>query len=126
MCFYISKGRTETIWDVLNPKWVRSFSLPPEFARSTKFTVAVYDRDSKTQKLAEQDLIGSAIFSLQQIIDAGSNGIKLELTNKKIKDAGSVTVTGECFDEKGGSHELFLGTCKFKNTSLFGKVLSRP
>lgn len=119
-------GRTETIWDVLNPKWVRAFSFSPDTPLSAKFMVSVFDRDSKTQKLSEQDLIGSAEVSLQQVLDAGTTGVLLPLANKKIKDAGNVMIVGECYDEKDESHELFLGTCKFKNTSLFGKVLSKP
>lgn len=124
--FCRNKGRTETIWDVLNPKWVRNFTLPPSTPKIALFRVYVYDRDAKTHELSKQEIIGSSIFTVQDILDAGSNGKILGLENPKIKDAGVVTVIGELFDEKEEDHEIFLGTCKFKNTSLFGMLLSRP
>jgi C2 domain len=125
-CSLLTTGRTETIWDVLNPSWVRSFTLPPTTQRSTLFRVFVYDRDAKTCELAKQEVIGSAMFSVQDILNEGSNGKHLKLENNKIKDAGTVTVIGELFDEKEADHEIFLGTCKFRNASLFGMLLSRP
>lgn len=119
-------GRTETIWDVLNPRWVRNFSLGPDTLTAQLFRVFVYDRDAKTQELSKQEIIGSAMFSVQDILTEGSNGKKLKLENTKIKDAGFVLVIGELFEENEDDHEIFLGTCKFKNTSFFGMLIARP
>jgi hypoxanthine-guanine phosphoribosyltransferase len=88
--------------------------------------VNVYDRDTKSQELKEQDVIGSTVLTVQDILDAGVHGRTCGLENLKIKEAGKITVIGELFDEEDGDHEVFLGTCKFKNTSLFGMLLARP
>lgn len=111
---------------MLNPKWVRNFTLPPSTPRGTLFRVFVYDRDAKSQELAKHEVIGSAMLSVQDILDEGSHGKTLKLENTKMKSAGQIVVIGELFDEKEEDHEIFLGTCKFKNTSLFGMLLSRP
>lgn len=128
MCVWLlcGAGRTETIWDVLNPKWVRSFNFPPETLKLALLRVSVYDRDAKTQELGKQSVIGSSMFTLQDVLDAGSHGRTMDLTHPKLKHGGTLVVIGELFDESEADHEIFLGTCKFKNTSLFGMLLSRP
>lgn len=50
----------------------------------------------------------------------------MKLENKDLKKIGSVTVIGETFDISDTDHEVFLGQCKFKNTSLFGMFTIRP
>lgn len=119
-------GRTETIWDVLNPKWVRCFHLPPETPPSLMLRFTIYDRDSKTQDLGKQEVIGSCKCRIQDILDAGCNGMTMELENSDLKETGLVTIIGELFDGKVPDHELFLGHCKFRNTSFFGMFLIRP
>ncbi|KAI0560588.1 copine-8 [Gracilaria domingensis] len=119
-------GRTETIWDVLNPKWVRTFVLPAETPLGHLLRVTIYDRDSKTQNLDKQEVIGSCLCRVEEIIKEGSNGKTLELENKELKETGSVTIIGELYDPKDTDHEIFLGNCKFRNNSFFGMFLIRP
>jgi hypoxanthine-guanine phosphoribosyltransferase len=88
--------------------------------------VVVYDRDTKTQELDKQEVIGSTVLTVQDILDAGTHGKTCGLENVKIREAGTVTVIGELFDQEDGDHEVILGTCKFKNTSLLGMLLAKP
>lgn len=119
-------GRTETIWDVLNPKWVRSFFLPSTTKRNMIMKVTIYDRDSKTQDLDKQEMIGFAICTIQDIISQGCNGKMMDLQNDVLKESGCATIIGELIECGHSEHEVFLGQCKFRNTSILGMFLIRP
>lgn len=122
-------GRTETIWDVLNPRWVRTFTIDPETRKNERFRVSVFDRDTKSRELDQQERIGSIEFSVNDLLICGYNGKKMSLEradNKKIKDPGTVRVIGELFKADDEDHELVIETCKFKNASSLGKLASRP
>lgn len=122
----ITLGRTETIWDVLNPKWVRTFFLEPNTPKSQMIKITVYDRDSRTQDLDKQEVIGSCVCRVQDLIREGSNGKTMNIESLESKKTGTVTVIGELFKDCDIDHEVFLGQCKFKNTSLLGMFLFRP
>lgn len=119
-------GRTETIWDVLNPKWVRSFLLPSETTLAQELKVTIYDRDSRTQDLDKQEMIGFGICNVKSIVEEGSNGKSMQLENESLKQTGTVTIIGELVDTSHTEHEVILGQCKFKNTSILGMFLIRP
>ncbi len=119
-------GRTETIWDDLNPKWVRSFTLPPNTLLDVELRVSVYDRDAKTQDLEKHERIGTAVCEVKDLLQQGSNGETIYLQNTGLKQTGTVTLIGELFDESKPCHEITLGKCKFKNASLFGMFMSKP
>lgn len=119
-------GRTETIWDVLNPKWVRNFLLDGKTKREQRLKVTIYDRDARTQALEKQEMIGYAICKVGEIINQGSNGLSMHLKNDNLKQTGTVTVIGELVEEGYSEHEVVLGQCKFKNTSILGMLLIRP
>lgn len=123
---WVELGRTETIWDVLNPKWVRSFLLPGSTKKSTTLRVTIYDRDSRTQDLEKQEMIGFALCDVVDIVKQGSNGVSMDLQNDSLKQTGMVTIIGERVDTSHNEHEVFLGHCKFKNTSILGMFLIRP
>lgn len=88
--------------------------------------MTIYDRDSKTQDLEKQEVIGSCECLVQDIFEHGINGKTMDLENDQLKETGAVTVIGEVYDASDAGHEVFLGCCKFKNTSLFGMLLIRP
>lgn len=115
-------GRTETVWDSLSPKWIRSFALPPETSLASKLRVSIYDRDTRSSTLEKQEKIGTAICEVWELVDNGSSGRKLQLGNSALKESGIVRLIGEVFDPSTPYHELTLGKCKFRNTSLFGKL----
>lgn len=123
---WVELGRTETIWDVLNPKWVRSFLLPNSTKGAAVLKVTIYDRDSRTQDLDKQEMIGFAMCNVEDIVKQGCNGVSLHLQNDSLKRTGVVTIIGERVDTSHNEHEVFLGQCKFKNTSILGMLLIRP
>ena len=88
--------------------------------------VSIYDRDSKTQDLDKQEIIGSSMCRVNEILEEGCHGKSMELENADLKDTGRVTVIGELFDASSGDHEVFLGQCKFRNSSILGMFLIRP
>lgn len=111
---------------MLNPKWVRCFVLPPDIKRTQLLKVTIYDRDSRTQDLEKQEVIGFGICTVSDILAQGSSGKTMDLENQNLKETGTVTLIGETFDDSQSDHEVFLGQCKFRNTSLFGMFLIRP
>lgn len=119
-------GRTETIWDVLNPKWVRSFLLPSSTKKTTMLRVTIYDRDARTQDLEKHEIIGDATCTVEEIIKLGCNGVSLHLQNDSLKQTGMVTIIGDRIEDSHKEHEVFLGHCKFKNTSILGMFTIRP
>lgn len=123
---WVEIGRTETIWDVLNPKWVRTFLLPPSTLTSTELKVTIYDRDARTQDLEKHEIIGDATTTIEEIITQRCNGVSLHLQNDALKQTGMVTIIGERVEQNSKEHEVFLGSCKFKNTSILGMFTIRP
>lgn len=119
-------GRTETIWDVLNPKWVRSFSLEGKTKRSDVLKVTIYDRDSRTQDLDRQEMIGFSTCTVEDILTQGADGVSLRLQNDTLKQTGMVTIIGERMEDPEKEHKLCLESCKFRNTSIFGMFIIRP
>lgn len=119
-------GRTETVWDNLDPKWVRSFTLPSNTLLKDELRVSVYDRDAKTQDLEKHEIIGTAVCFVKEMATEGSNGKTMTLQNSGLKETGSVTLIGELFADDKPCHEITLGKCKFRNTSLFGIFMSKP
>lgn len=63
---------------------------------------------------------------MKDILEGASNGKTLELENADLKETGHITVIGELFNGSEKDHEVFLGVCKFRNTSLLGMFLTRP
>lgn len=88
--------------------------------------MTIYDRDSKTQDLEKQEVIGSCLCTVMDILREGCNGKTIELENVQLKETGTVTVIGELFDKSQRDHEVFLGECKFRNTSILGMLLNKP
>ena len=58
-------GRTETIWDSLNPKFTKQFKTTYHFEMVQNFKIALYDRDAKTERLSDHDFLGEASFTFR-------------------------------------------------------------
>ena len=65
-------GRTETIWDSLNPKFTKQFKTTYHFEMIQNFKIALYDRDAKTERLSDHDFLGEArhVFAYMLLISA--------------------------------------------------------
>lgn len=68
-------GRTETVWDNLNPDFVTKMYLPfaTEVEKQVRILLQFYDQDQKDtvvptmQNLAKQDFMGQAMFNLSEV-----------------------------------------------------------
>ncbi len=56
-------GRTEIIWDNLNPKFVKSFRMEYHFEKVQKLLFQIYDIEHEHGPLSKQDFIGSMVLS---------------------------------------------------------------
>lgn len=94
---YVELGRTETLKDTVNPRFVSSFELPYAFEQLQELRVAVYDRDSPSSDLRKHDFIGAAECALAQIVTSPGRCIKLNLVNAaaRRRQCGFVSLTGE-------------------------------
>lgn len=90
-------GRTEVVWNNLNPEWVTFFTIMYIFEIKQPLRFVVYDVDSDTANLSKQKIIGQIEVELATIISAGGS-LKLDLNNannKKDNKCGSIFVTPE-------------------------------
>ena len=101
---WVEVGRTEVVWDNLNPKFSKSFHVNYYFEREQKYKFEVYDIDDESNKnLSVQDFIGAtAPIRLSNVVTAAS-GCTAPLLTREGRDAGhgSLTVTAE--EQKGGN-----------------------
>eukprot|EP00172_Hildenbrandia_rubra_P004202 Plantae.Rhodophyta-Hildenbrandia_rubra.ctg8047.p1 GENE.Plantae.Rhodophyta-Hildenbrandia_rubra.ctg8047~~Plantae.Rhodophyta-Hildenbrandia_rubra.ctg8047.p1 ORF type:complete len:414 (-),score=48.87 Plantae.Rhodophyta-Hildenbrandia_rubra.ctg8047:1249-2490(-) len=93
-------GRTETVWNNLNPQFVSSFCVEHEVKQghAQKIRFEVYDRDSKSERLEKHDFIGSAEVVLDRLRDAPAHRLKLKLENPDFgpsKEPGFLSICAE-------------------------------
>lgn len=73
-------GRTEIIWDNLNPKFVKSFIVDYHFEAQQPLRFVVVDIDNeKSSKIEDQDLIGEAYCTVGEIVGAKGSQLTKEL-----------------------------------------------
>ena len=63
-------GKTEVIWDSLEPKWVKNFEVQYHFEKREYYKVVVYDVDDANNlgNYAGHDLVGSIEFAIHEIV----------------------------------------------------------
>ncbi|XP_060079148.1 copine-8-like [Ylistrum balloti] len=86
-------GRTEIIWNNLNPDFVKKFVLHYYFEQSQKLKFEIYDVDSKSADLSKHDFLGGMECSLGEIVSAGTK-MSRRLQGPK-KDSGNIIVGAE-------------------------------
>ena len=94
---WTESGRTEVIWNNLNPEWVTFFTIMYIFEIKQQLRFVVYDVDSDNANLSKQKIIGQAEVELSAIISAGGT-YSLELnnaSNKKDGKSGTLFITPE-------------------------------
>lgn len=115
-------GRTETVWDDLNPKWVKPFELPSSTGADEQLRVSVYDRDARTDDLGRQEKIGVAICEVWELLKQGTKGRTLTLENEALKQCGNITMTSETFPPDTEYHSLEVRKCKFRRANIISKL----
>ena len=68
----VQRGRTECIFDNLNPHFVTNFEVDYMFEENQTFLIEAYDMDDDKQpnNLKAQEYIGSVEFQLHQVVTA--------------------------------------------------------
>jgi hypothetical protein len=91
---YREVGRTNTIDDTQFPRWTTQFVVDFFFEEVQNMKVVVYDRDSKAEDLAKQELCGSAELTMGKLM--GHQGhIVLPLVGGKAKKKSTITLHAE-------------------------------
>ncbi|KAL5013366.1 hypothetical protein ScPMuIL_007636 [Solemya velum] len=80
-------GRTEIIWNNLNPDFVKKFVMQYRFEESQKLKFQIFDIDSKSASLADHDFLGAMECTLGEIVASGSSFHKRLIGPKKKKVA---------------------------------------
>ncbi|KAL4226439.1 Copine-9 [Mactra antiquata] len=86
-------GRTEVIWNNLNPDFVKKFVMQYYFEQSQKLKFEVYDIDSPSADLSKHDFLGRMECTLGEVVAAGTR-LSRRLTGQNIKK-GSIVVSAE-------------------------------
>ena len=76
-------GFTEVISNTLNPKFVKSITTKYLFEEKQLAKIDIYDQDNKNYKqLDKQEYLGSAEFTISDLVKAKQSGITLEIKGK--------------------------------------------
>ncbi|XP_067931223.1 copine-8-like isoform X1 [Watersipora subatra] len=86
-------GRTETIWDNLNPDFVKKFEIDYYFEERQQLKFSIYDVDSNSPDLSKHDFLGTMECSLGEIVSAGR--LKRALKGPKANSGSIVAVSSE-------------------------------
>lgn len=115
-------GRTEAHKDDSNPDFSRSIRATYYFEQMQSFKVAFYDIDDEKKNLSKQDKLGSAVFTMGELMGGGSEGsqLTLPLLHKK-KTMGSVIVLGDPRSQVNADVLLKVSCRKLDKKDLFGK-----
>ena len=76
-------GKTECIYDNLNPEFVTSFEVDYLFEETQTFLIEAYDMDDPDQanNLKAQEYIGSCEFQLHQVVTGVNQTLKQKIYN---------------------------------------------
>ena len=90
-------GRTETIYDNLNPVFVTNIEVDYKFEEQQTFLIEAYDMDDNNQpeNLKAQEYIGKLEFQLHQVVTGRDQTLVAPLENSERKDNGKIKITGE-------------------------------
>ncbi|KAI0220494.1 Copine-8 [Lamellibrachia satsuma] len=105
-------GRTETIRDNLNPDFVKKFVMEYFFEENTKLKFTIIDVDCKAKDVKKHDLLGSAEFTLAELVRKGS---KLEKPLKGCKKGKKAAIWVSAEELSSCKEKV---TLKFSGTNL--------
>lgn len=83
-------GKTEIIYDNLNPVFTKPFKIEYNFEEHQKLKFEVYDIDSEIKKLTNQEFIGYTEITLGSIIGEHGGKFSGKLLNRKNKQLKSI------------------------------------
>eukprot|EP00181_Compsopogon_caeruleus_P002523 CAMPEP_0184689134 /NCGR_PEP_ID=MMETSP0312-20130426/30486_1 /TAXON_ID=31354 /ORGANISM="Compsopogon coeruleus, Strain SAG 36.94" /LENGTH=363 /DNA_ID=CAMNT_0027146449 /DNA_START=63 /DNA_END=1154 /DNA_ORIENTATION=+ len=121
-------GRTETVWDDLNPKFVRCFVLNSRPGVTRNLRVEVYDRDSNTESLESQDFLGCASFTLEDVFNQQDRKLRMRLTDgPRGKKLGFLIALINDFNDSVVDEivEFKLNSSQLTRRGIFGSLIAQ-
>ena len=90
-------GRTESIMDNLNPEWATKIDVDYFFEEEQKIRIEVYDRDSNSSKLKNQDFLGKVETKLSSVVAAkgSTKNMDLKSFSKLVEIESTITIWAE-------------------------------
>lgn len=112
-------GRTEVIWNNLNPDFVKKFIIQYYFEQSQKLKFEVYDIDCESADLSKHDFLGRMECTLGEIVASGTRYTQ-RLTGPKI-NRGSIIIGAE--ELSSCKEQVIMQFCahKLDKKDFFGK-----
>ncbi|XP_013408869.1 copine-8 isoform X2 [Lingula anatina] len=115
---YRELGRTEVIWNNLNPDFVKKFTMHYFFEERQMLRFEVFDVDSKSADLSKHDFLGRMECSLGEVVSAGR--LQKPLTGQNIKKGAIIVTADEMTSCKEEATMQFFGR-KLDKKDFFGK-----
>ncbi|XP_076106407.1 copine-8-like [Mytilus galloprovincialis] len=116
---YRELGRTEIIWNNLNPDFVKKFVMHYYFEQSQKLKFEIYDVDSKSADLSKHDFLGRMECTLGEIVAAGTRYTRRLLGPKK--NSGTIIVGVEELSSCKEQGNFQFRASKLDKKDFFGK-----
>ena len=100
-----ARGKTECIYDNLNPEFVTSFEVDYYFEETQTFLVEAYNMNDagSADDLKKQEFIGAVEFQLHQVVTAKDQTMEAPIENPARKNNGKLKVVAE--EKKQGASE---------------------
>eukprot|EP00761_Pharyngomonas_kirbyi_P012799 gb/GECH01012826.1/.p1 GENE.gb/GECH01012826.1/~~gb/GECH01012826.1/.p1 ORF type:complete len:510 (+),score=125.33 gb/GECH01012826.1/:1-1530(+) len=119
-----SLGRTERLKDEPNPKFSKSFTVDYFFEETQTLRFELYDIDSSSSELRQQDFIGAAEVVLAEIV-MNSGNFKTQLRQNRNASASQGELEIRCEEVAGsnaGHIHFELGATKLPKMDFFGSA----
>ena len=92
---YLQFGKTETIYDNLNPEFTTTFKISYFFEEAQNLRFEVYDIDSESKNLKDHDFIGYAELTLGEIVGAPGSLFVKNLSSSQPGEHGQIIFRAE-------------------------------
>lgn len=113
-------GRTEVIWNNLNPEWITFFTIMYVFEIKQELKFCVYDVDDNKTDLKKQKLIGEVETDLASIVTS-EKATELQLNIRKSNEnRGTLIITPEQVENCSSMVNLQIEGEKFKKIRSIG------
>lgn len=111
-------GRTEVIWDNLNPEFVKKFVVDYFFEELQKLKFEIYDVDCASPDLSKHDFLGSVECTLGEVVSS----VRLERRLKGPRtNCGTIVLSAEELSDCKDEVTLQFCASKLDKKDFFGK-----
>nr|CAB3233484.1 copine-8-like [Phallusia mammillata] len=114
-------GRTEIIWNNLNPDFVKKFVVDYFFEERQAMRFDVYDVDSKSANLSKHDFLGQAFCTLGEVVGSAGSKYSTPLRGVSSQDHGKIIISAEELDSSKDVIFMEFNGRKLDKKDLFGK-----